>query len=337
MSASPLTRVQASAFTNGSALRIKQKQPQIQYQMDQISPLKSTEENEQSPSKIINIYANSAIYNNQTTFTSVNNRGNSEDDKILKTNTYSQMAPDEADRAYCQRQKIIKDQIKKTKDKAKQKPKEFYESKQTTIKSAIKKQQIDSSTAQSQLIDLSRSSQNFRRKSIDQPPQTQIKPITNKVNILKQQFHQQLQNKKQQLLNDIAKLDQEIVMEQERKPVQIIQKKTQQNRNSQGSKPVYDQRQQNKKIVESEQKLKQTVNTYRNLNTSQNFKISPRNSPKSAKPKPKVRSQSQEIKECNDPLKNSREELNLRLLRMNEKYNMILEQSNKFRTHFQQI
>ncbi|CAK88448.1 unnamed protein product (macronuclear) [Paramecium tetraurelia] len=310
MSTSPLTRVQSSAFANGSALRIKQKQSQTQCQRDQISPLKSSDENEQSPSKIINIYADSALYNNLTTFTTANQRGIGEEDKTLNTCTYSQMVTDEADRAQCQRQRITQDQIRKTKDQVKDKQKEFYESRQTTMKSAIKKQQIDSSTAQSQQIDLTRSSQNFRRKSIDQPPQPQIKPIKNKLNVQNQQFHLQLQSKKQQLLNDIAKLDKEIVMEQERKPVQIDSKRTQQNRNAMGSKPTYDKRQSTKKITESEQKIKQTVNTNRKMNTSQNFKISSRNSPKSAHPKRPVRSQSQEIKEYVDPLKNSREDLN---------------------------
>ncbi|CAD8210456.1 unnamed protein product [Paramecium pentaurelia] len=334
MQVSPLIRVQTSAFTNSSALRIKKEQIQPQNQMDQISPLKSTEENEQSPSKIINIYADSAIYNNHSTFSDVKNQQSIEEDKIIKSQTYNQMSPDNAERNYCERQKIIKNQIKRTNDNVKNKQKEFYESKNTIIRSGIQKQYIDSSTTQSQLIDISRSSQNFRRKSIDQLPKTQIKQIKNKKSQLTQSFHLQFQNKKQQLLSDIAILDKEIFIEQQY--IQSASTKAQQNQKLQGTKSTYNKRQSTKKNLQSnkiiqDKKSKKTINTLKNLNISQNSQISNKTS------KCPIRSKSQETKEVIDTLRQSREDLNQRLQRINDKYNLILDQSNKFRTNFQQI
>ncbi|CAD8178125.1 unnamed protein product [Paramecium octaurelia] len=341
MQASPLIKVQSSAFTNGSALRIKQKLPQRQSQMDQISPLKYLEENDQSPSKIINIYADSAFYNSQTAFSDIQNQQISEEDRILKSYTYSQMTPDDAEKAYCERQKTIQEQIKRSKDKVKNKKKEFYESKKTAVKSGSQKQQINSSITQSQLIDISRGSQHFRRASIDQLLQTKNKLIKNQLSESNQSFHLQFQNKKQQLLNDIAKLDKEIVVEQQY--IQLASKKIQPRQNVQTTKKIQEKRQATKQFAKSETVIqeKQSIKPktmLKNLNTSQNSQLSPQISPKSTlEGKFPIRSQSQEAKEIVDLLRQSREDLNQRLLRMNEKYNLILDQSNKFRNHYQQI
>ncbi|CAD8095234.1 unnamed protein product [Paramecium sonneborni] len=340
MSTSPLIRVQTSAFINGSALRIKYKSSQTLNQNDQISPLKSTE---QSPSKIINIYADSAIYNIGTTSSNNKNQQISLKDQILKTCVYSQMDPEQVEQVNWQTQKRTKDQIERTKNDTKQK--EFYEAKKSPIKSALKKQFIDSSLTQSQQIDISKSSQNFRRKSIDEQSESTNQPIIKKkqVNQLNQSFHFQFQNKKQQLLSDIAKLDKQIVLEQERIPVQIGSPRNQKQQKNVVNKASYDKRQSVKQIEESQKNITQKkskqiiISSSRNLNTSQNSKISPQGSPKQVRQKRSKRSQSQEIQESVDPLKISREDLNQRLQRMNEKYNQILEQSNKFRTHFQQI
>ncbi|CAK90125.1 unnamed protein product (macronuclear) [Paramecium tetraurelia] len=314
MQASPLIKVQSSAFSTGSALRIKQKQSQPQNQVEQISPLKYLEENEQSPSKIINIYADSAFYNSHTAFSEIQNQQISEDDRILKSYTYSQMAPDDAEKAYCERQKTIQDQIKRSKDNAKNKKKEFYESKKRAVKSGTQKQQINSSITQSQLIDISRGSQHFRRTSIDQVPQPKNKLIKNQVSQSNQSFHLQFQSKKQQLLNDIAKLEKEIVVEQQY--IQLASKKIQPRQNLQATKTNYEKRQSTKKFAKSETVIQEkksikTKNTLKNLNTSQNSQISPQTSPKSTlEVKSPIRSQSQEAKEIVDLLRQSREDLN---------------------------
>lgn len=48
------------------------------------------------------------------------------------------MTPEEAERAYCERQKVIKEQIKRTKNNGKVKPKKVEH--KPTLKSALKKQ-----------------------------------------------------------------------------------------------------------------------------------------------------------------------------------------------------
>lgn len=60
------------------------------------------------------------------------------------------MTPEEAEKAYCERQKVIKEQIKRTKNNGKLKPKKAVIVQKPTLKSALKKQQLDYSTAQSQ-------------------------------------------------------------------------------------------------------------------------------------------------------------------------------------------
>ncbi|CAD8097592.1 unnamed protein product [Paramecium primaurelia] len=383
MSASPLIKVASSAFTNGSALTFKKKKSsnsQTQNFIVANSPLKSTDENEQSPSKIINIYSDSGLFNVGNSYSTVKNAPIIEEEKTHKTYTYSQMPPEEAEKAYCERQKVIKEQIKRTKNSGKFKPKKRIDSSKPTLKSALKKQQLDYSTAQSQQIDISRTSQTFRRKSIDQPIQTVPKPhpkvskiIENNnntkqsqvnptnSNILQQSFHQQLQSKKQQLLNEIAQLDKEIVKEKEKKQQSLVQSinispRVQQIKQStclkDDLKSTYEKRQQMKKVADKEKQRKEmeqctfkpqiSSNTSRKLNTSQSSKFTPLTSPKQASAtrpvKIPTRSQSQEEKNVKkDVLQNSKEDLNQRLQRMNEKYNMILEQSNKIKNQLKQI
>ncbi|CAD8110720.1 unnamed protein product [Paramecium sonneborni] len=387
MSTSPLIKVASSAFTNGSALTFKNKKQQNSQAQNFISmnsPLKSTDENEQSPSKIINIYSDSGLFNVGNSYSTVKNAPIIEEEKTHKTYTYSQMPPEEAEKAYCERQKIIKEQIKRTKNSAKFKPNKRIDPNKPTLKSALKKQQLDYSTAQSQQIDISRTSQTFRRKSIDQPIQTVPKPHpkVSKIidynnnsnnstkqsqvspgcsNVLQQSFHQQLQSKKQQLLNEIAQLDKEIGKEKEKKQqkslVQSInisprvQQRKQIPAQKDDMKSTYEKRQQMKKVADKEKQNKDmeqctfkpqiSSNTSRKLNTSQSSKFTPLTSPKqtSAPHQVKVpRSQSQEEKNVRkDGLQNSKEDLNQRLQRMNEKYNLILEQSNKIRNQLKQI
>ncbi|CAD8203531.1 unnamed protein product [Paramecium octaurelia] len=383
MSTSPLIKVASSAFTNGSALTFKKKtssNSQTQNFIVASSPLKSTDENEQSPSKIINIYSDSGLFNVGNSYSTVKNAPIIEEEKTHKTYTYSQMPPEEAEKAYCERQKVIKEQIKRTKNSGKFIPKKRVDTNKPTLKSALKKQQLDYSTAQSQQIDISRTSQTFRRKSIDQPIQTvpkphpkvskiiennntskqsQVTPVS--PNILQQSFHQQLQSKKQQLLNEIAQLDKEIVKEKGKKQNSLVQQtsispRAQQIKQSPGLKDdlksTYEKRQQMKKVADKEKQRKEmeqctfkpqiSSNTSRKLNTSQSSKFTPLTSPKQASaPRPvkvPTRSQSQEEK-CvkKDGLQNSKEDLNQRLQRMNEKYNMILEQSNKIRNQLKQV
>ncbi|CAD8201629.1 unnamed protein product [Paramecium octaurelia] len=384
MSASPLIKVASSAFTNGSALTFKKKNlsnSQTQNFMAGNSPLKSLDENEQSPSKLINIYSDSALFNVGNSYSTVKNAPIIEEEKTHKTYTYSQMPPEEAEKAYCERQKIIKEQIKRSKNSGKFKPKKRVDTNKSTLKSALKKQQLDYSTAQSQQIDMSRTSQTFRRKSIDQPIQTVPKPHpkVNKIiennnankstkqsqlnssDVLQQSFHQQLQSKKQQLLTEIAQLDKEIVKEKEKKQQSLVQsinispraQKIKQNPTQKDDlKSTYEKRQQMKKVADKEKQRKEmeqctfkpqlNSNTSRKLNTSQSSKFTPLTSPKQAKVthpiKVPTRSQSQEERIVKtDGLQNSKEDLNQRLQRMNEKYNMILEQSNKIRNQLKQI
>ncbi|CAD8105771.1 unnamed protein product [Paramecium sonneborni] len=386
MSASPLIKVASSAFTNGSALTFKKKKQsnsQTQNFIAVSSPLKSTDENEQSPSKIINIYSDSGLFNVGNSYSTVKNPPIIEEEKTHKTYTYSQMPPEEAEKAYCERQKVIKEQIKRTKNSGKFKPKKRIDPTKPTLKSALKKQQLDYSTAQSQQIDISRTSQTFRRKSIDQPIQTVPKPhpkvskiIDNNnsinstkqsqvspgcSNVLQQSFHYQLQTKKQQLLNEIAQLDKEIVKEKEKKQQSLVQSinispRIQQRKQipalQDDMKSTYEKRQQMKKVADKEKQRKEMEqctfkpqicsNTSRKLNTSQSSKFTPLTSPKQASAsrpvKVPTRSQSQEERsEKKDVLKNSKEDLNQRLQRMNDKYNLILEQSNKIRNQLKQI
>ncbi|CAD8189565.1 unnamed protein product [Paramecium pentaurelia] len=385
MSTSPLIKVACSAFSNGSALTFKKKQlsnSQTQNFMAGNSPLKSIDENEQSPSKIINIYSDSALFNVGNSYSTVKNAPIIEEEKTHKTYTYSQMPPDEAEKAYCERQKIIKEQINRTKNSGKFKPKKRIDpNKSSTLKSVLKKQQLDYSTAQSQQIDVSRTSQTFRRKSIDQPIQTVPKPHPkvskiiennnsnnnikqsqiNSSNVLQQTFHQQLQSKKQQLLNEIAQLDKEIVKEKEKKQQSLVQSinispRVQQIKQTpclkDDLKSTYEKRQQMKKVADKEKQRKEmeqctfkpqiSSNTNRKLNTSQSSKFTPLTSPKQNQVansiKVPTRSQSQEerIVKTDALQKDQKYDLNQRLQRMNEKYNMILEQSNKIRTQLKQ-
>lgn len=101
MSASPLTKVAASAFSNGTALAFKKKVNPVVQQ----SPLKSTEENEQSPSKIINIYSDTGLFGAATTFSTIKN--NPEEQKVQKT--YSKVSPEEAEVLYNERKIAIKE------------------------------------------------------------------------------------------------------------------------------------------------------------------------------------------------------------------------------------
>ena len=110
MSASPLIKVAASAFSNVAAIAFKKKvNPVVQ------SPLKSTEENEQSPSKIINIYSDTGLFGAATTFSTIKN--NPEEPKIQKT--YSKVTPEEAEVLFNERKNAIKEHIKRTKNNGK--------------------------------------------------------------------------------------------------------------------------------------------------------------------------------------------------------------------------
>ncbi|KAM3140587.1 hypothetical protein pb186bvf_007399 [Paramecium bursaria] len=203
-----------------------------------------------------------------------------------KKKTYNKMTNEEADVAYRQRQQMIKQQIQRTKK----------------VKPSLNR------TIQSQQIDLSTCS-NFRRKSIEQPIRTIPTPQPRPLSKPQQSQTSELSGKKEQLMRDIERIDQEIRDIKRNKGQELYQQGRQLQDIRQHKKKENDKLRQQKEMKECT--FKPQINTTsRKLNSS---RMTPQLSPKV------------------DQRSSSSDHFYLK--QINEKYEAIMKQAQKLFAH----